>query len=120
VCIATISCTIYFFRYRGYGRWPTVPGTIEGLIAIHALGGAASAPLYGVLSYSYKVDGEFYSGEWSTPQQTSRSNVTEFVQKYLPPGSTVVVRHHPTDLGRSVLDIDPELGKTDELTKLNI
>jgi hypothetical protein len=120
VCIATISCTIYFFRYRGYGRWPTVSGTIEALIAIHALGGATSAPLYGVLSYSYKINGEFYSGEWSTPQQTSRSKVTEFVQKYLPPGSKVVVRHHPTDLGRSVLDIDPELGKTDELTQLNI
>jgi Protein of unknown function (DUF3592) len=118
--VATISCATYFFRHRGYSRWPTVPGTIETLIAIHSLGGSPSAPLYGVLSYSYKINGEYYSGEWSTPQQTSRNNVTEFVQKYLPPGSEVVVRHHPRDLGRSVLDIDPELGKTDELTQLKI
>ena len=118
--VAAISCTIYFFRYRDYSRWPMVPGTIEALIAIHSLGGTASAPLYGVLSYSYNINGEYYSGEWSTPQQTSRNNVTEFVKKYLPPGSKVVVRHHPTDPGRSMLDIDPELGKTDEITKLNI
>ena len=38
--VATISCTIYYFRYRGYSRWPTVPGTIEALIAIHSLGGS--------------------------------------------------------------------------------
>jgi hypothetical protein len=118
--VATISCTIYFFRYHGYGRWPTVPGTIEALIAIHSLGGATSAPLYGILSYSYEVNGEYYSGEWSTPQQTTRDKVTEFVKKYLPPGSKVLVRHHPTDPGRSMLEIDPELGKTDELTQLKI
>ena len=118
--VAAISCTIYFFRYRGYSRWPTVPGTIEALIAIHSLGGDTSAPLYGVLSYSYRINGEYYSGEWSTPQQTSRNNVTEFVKKYLPPGSKVVVRHHPTDPGRSMLDIDPELGKTEEMPQLKI
>ena len=43
--VATISCATYFFRHRGYSRWPTVPGTIETLIAIHSLGGSASAPL---------------------------------------------------------------------------
>ena len=118
--VATISCAIYFFRYRGYSGWPTVPGTIEALIAIHAMGGEASAPMYGVLSYSYRVNGEYYSGEWSTPQQTTRDHVADFVKEYLPPGSKVVVRHHPTDPGRSVLDIDPELGKTDELTQIKI
>jgi hypothetical protein len=120
VSAAVISCTVYFFRYHGYSQWPTVPGTIESLVAIRSLGGSASAPMYGVLSYSYEVAGEFYSGEWSTPQQTNRDKVTQFVNEYVPPGSKVVVRHHPTDPARSMLEIDPQLGATDELTQLKI
>jgi hypothetical protein len=118
--VAAISCTTYFFRNRGYSRWPTVPGTIEALIAIHSLGGDASAPWYGVLSYSYCVNGEYYSGEWQTPQQTTKDNVTQFVNKYLPPGSRVTVQHHSTDPGRSMLQVDPQLGQSDELTQLKI
>ena len=120
LAVASSSCTVYFLRFRGHTRWPTVPGIIEALIAIHSLGGDASAPLYGVLSYSYCVNGEYYSGEWQTPQQTTKDNVTRFVNKYLPPGSRVVVQHHPTYPGRSMLQVDPQLGQSDELTQLKL
>jgi hypothetical protein len=118
--VGVISCIVYFFRYRGCETWPTVHGTVEALVRIRSLGGDASSPFYGTLSYSYVVDGQYYSGEWNTPQFPSEQQVREFVDKFMAPKSAVVVQHNPQRPERSTLKVDPQLGQAEYLTDLKI
>jgi hypothetical protein len=118
--LGAVYSVIYFFRYRGSDEWPTVQGTVEALIRIRSTNGRASDPVYGILSYSYQIDGEYYSGEWDTPMFPSKSEVDEFIGKYIPLKSAVVVHHDPRHPERSTLEIDPRLGQPDYLTELNL
>ena len=59
-----------------------------------------------MLSYSYQVADEYYSGEWMTPSFPKRSDVSEFVEKQMAKGTKVTVKYHPRHPDRSVLEID--------------
>src|SRR5207247_10279905 len=69
-------------RYRKSDVWPAADGLIETLIEIRSVGN--HGPYYGVLSYSYEVADEYYSGEWTTPSFSKRSDVNEFFEKQMP------------------------------------
>ena len=77
-------------------------------------------PFYPVISYSYQVEGEYYSGEWDGPTFPSEKEAAAFAQTYMPRGSEVMVLHHPTHPERSILQVDPQLGQPDYLTELKI
>ncbi len=72
-------------RYRKSEVWPAADGLIETLIEIRSVGN--HGPYYGVLSYSYQVADEYYSGEWMTPSFPKRSDVSEFVEKQMAKGT---------------------------------
>jgi hypothetical protein len=72
------------------------------------------------LSYSYQVNGEFCSGVWDTRMFMAQQQVAEFVEKYMPPKSAVMVQHNPRNPERSTLKVDPQLGQPDYLTELKI
>src|SRR5437762_13219774 len=91
-------------RYRKSEVWPAADGLIETLIEIRSVGN--HGPYYGVLSYSYQVADEYYSGEWMTPSFPKRSDVSEFVEKQMAKGTKVTVKYHPRHPDRSVLEID--------------
>src|SRR2546428_618385 len=60
-----VYIVIMAVRYRNSGVWPTADGLVETLVEIRSVGN--HGPYYGVLSYSYEVADEYYSGEWTTP-----------------------------------------------------
>ena len=95
-------------------------GTVEALVRIRSMTGRASDPVFGTLSYSYAVGSEYYSGEWDTPLFPSEQKVVEFVEKYMPPRSAVVVHYDPRHPETSTLQVDPQLGQPDHLTELKI
>jgi Protein of unknown function (DUF3592) len=108
LCAAVVAGVIYTlimaFRYPGSEAWPATDGLIENMIEIRTVGN--HGPYYGVLSYSYEVADEYYSGEWSTPTFRKRSEVSEFVEKRIPKGTKVTVKYDPAHPDRSVLELD--------------
>ncbi len=91
-------------RYRKSDVWPAADGLIETLIEIRSVGN--HGPYYGMLSYSYEVADEYYSGEWMTPSFSKRSDVNEFSEKQMPKGTKVMVKYDPRHPERSVLEVD--------------
>jgi hypothetical protein len=105
--IGVISCTTFFFLYRHADTWPSVSGSIEGLVEIRSLdSGSGRGPYYGVVSYSYEVSGEYYSGIWRTPDFPRRQQVTDFFSSRIPAGTQIVVHYYPRKPSRSMLNVD--------------
>src|SRR5205807_9069932 len=88
-------------RYRKSEVWPAADGLIETLIEIRSVGNHGA--YYGVLSDSYQVADEYYSGEWMTPSFRKRSDVSEFVEKEIAKRTKVTVKDHSRQPDRSVL-----------------
>ena len=103
-CGHLVYGVIMAVRSRKSDVWPAADGLIETLIEIRSVGN--HGPYYGVLSYSYQVADEYYSGEWMTPSFPKRSDVSEFVEKQMAKGTKVTVKYHPRHPDRSVLEID--------------
>jgi hypothetical protein len=99
-----VYTVIMVVRYRHSPTWPAADGKIESLIEVRSAGN--HGPYYGVLSYSYQVADEYYSGEWMTPWFPKRSDVSEFVEKQMPKGTKVTVKYDPRHPDRSVLEVD--------------
>jgi hypothetical protein len=102
--VGVFYTAIMIFRYRGSDRWPASDGKIESRIEVRSAGNHGL--YYGVLSYSYQVADEYYSGEWMTPSFAKRSDVSEFVEKQMPKGTKVTVKYDPRHPDRSVLEVD--------------
>jgi len=111
------SCAIYFFCYRGDEDWLSVKGTVEALLEIRCMRTNTRGRCFAVISYSYEVEGEYYSGEWNGPAFPTEEEATAFAEAYMPRGSAILVLHHPTHPERSTLQVDPRLGQPD-LTEL--
>lgn len=99
-----VYTVIMVVRYRDSPTWPAADGKIESLIEVRSAGN--HGPYYGVLSYSYPVADEYYSGEWMTPSFAKRSDVSELVEKQMPKGTKVTVKYDPRHPDRSVLEVD--------------
>ena len=80
-------------RSRKSDIWPASDGLIEALMEVRSVGN--HGPYYGMLSYSYEVADEYYSGEWMTPSFSKRSDVNEFSEKQMPKGTKVMVKYDP-------------------------
>jgi hypothetical protein len=104
VVLGVIYTVIMVRRYRHSDVWPTAEGLIEALIEIRSVGN--HGPYYGVLSYSYEVADEYYSGEWTTPTFAKRPDVSEFVEKQMPKGTKVLVKYDPAHPERNLLEVD--------------
>ena len=104
VVLGFVYTVIMVRRYRHSDVWPAADGLIEALIEIRTVGNHGL--YYGVLSYSYEVADEYYSGEWSTPTFRKRSEVSEFVEKRIPKGTKVTVKYDSAHPERSVLEVD--------------
>ncbi len=68
-----VYIVIMAVRCRNSGVWPTVDGLVETLVEVRSVGN--HGPYYGVLSYSYQVADEYYSGEWMTPFRFPRGQM---------------------------------------------
>ena len=117
VTLAVATCVFLFDKYRtriwrtvrfsGSWGWPLVPATVEQVI-VHPFSRTISIanllhrPSYRAeVSYSYSVDGEYYSG-WYEDVVWSKAEADEFVGQY-PKGTTVQVHVSPAKPELSVL-----------------
>lgn len=78
--LAIVSCAIYFFHYRGDEDWPSVKGVIEALVEIQCMRTNTRGRCFPVISYSYEVQGQYYSGEWNGPAFPTEEEATLFVE----------------------------------------
>ncbi len=87
--------------------WPTVPGMVrtkEIWIRHGARGGGTYVPL---LTYSYQVDGTFYTGDKISTDNlnsTSREDAQDVINSYSP-DIPVTVHYSPSDPAHAVLQI---------------
>ena len=102
--VTVISGTTYYFLYRGWQQWPETQGTIESLLEIRRFGPNEPGPFWAVLSYSYSVNGQFYSGTWETPKFQKREQVMDFFHARLPVGTKIEVHYHPLHHNRSMAE----------------
>src|SRR5258707_844757 len=84
-------------RARLAQSWPVVNGTVEYCWE-RTEGEGRNERDIAEVNYSYKVDGEFYSGAYEV------GSAADFA--FFPKGSTVLVHHKPSDASTSFLDLE--------------
>ena len=99
LAIAAGSGIWAWFRARQAQFWPSAQGTILGVLARRA-GERRLKPWLGQFTYTYVVNGEYYSG-FHTIRAKSEPRAQELIAGWK--GRMVVVRYSPTKHGVSVL-----------------
>jgi hypothetical protein len=96
-------------RFPGSSGWPLVPATVEQVIvrpfsrAISVANLLDRISYRAEISYSYSVDGEYYSG-WYEDVVWSKVEADDFVAQY-PKGTTIQVHVSPAKPELSVLQL---------------
>jgi Protein of unknown function (DUF3592) len=114
-----IYAAVQLYRYRGSGSWPCVEGMVEK-VAIrrhHTSEGHYYEP---VVSYSFSLAGEFYSGEWVGPAFGKEQAAREFVDQNMPIGGKLTVHYKSEKPALNMLEVDPALWDANALIKLNL
>jgi uncharacterized protein DUF3592 len=114
-----LYASVQLYRYRGNSEWPTVEGVIEGPPEIHCHSADGSS-YYAVLFYSYSVNGERYSGTWTSPCKPKKQQLVDVINAKLAAGSKIAIRYNPKRLTLSVADIDASLFNEDEIIALGL
>jgi Protein of unknown function (DUF3592) len=110
---------VQLYRYRGNAEWPTAEGIIEGAPEIHGHFAEGSS-YYAVLFYLYSVNGERYSGTWTSPFKPKKQQLLSVINAKLAAGSKIAIRYNPKKLTLSVADIDASLFNEDEIIALGL
>jgi len=110
---------IQFRRYWGSDRWPTAVATVERIQALRSQG-SEGHHFYPLVSFSFVVDGEHYSGEWSGPAFRYEQEVQKFMQQNTPIGANLTARYKPQQPSLNLLDVNPEWLAKDRPIKLNL
>jgi hypothetical protein len=95
--LGVISWVIQQFRRRKAQAWPIADGTVEWARA-RVEGNGRYEHVIPEVTYSYSVQGEFYSGVHEVVQE---SDLLDF-----PKGLRVLVHYKPTDPATSFLDTE--------------
>lgn len=103
--IAAAAGIRYCIRARQAQSWPSTQGTVMGANA--RIGGQGHEGWVCALSYTYVVNGEYYSGFHSIPAM-KQARAEELAQQWKV--RSVVVRFSPTDHGIAVLLSDDQIG----------
>lgn len=114
-------CVIRWAKYRNSDSWPVVEGHVESYGRYRHLDNDGSSSLSFVdVSYSYSVDGEFYSGEWLSPTLKNDKALTEFLEQSMPIGKAVSIRYMPSHPERSLLADGPQPERSDAPISLGL
>jgi hypothetical protein len=114
-----VYAAIQFRRYRGSDRWPVASATVESIQALRSQG-SDGHHFYPFVSFSFLVDGERYSGEWSGPAFRQEKEVQDFLQQNTPVGAKLNARYKPQQPSLNLLDIDPQLLDRNRPIQLNL
>lgn len=119
IAVFAIFGLVQFFHYRGSSDWPAVEGVIEGAPELHAFGGRGTS-YYAILFYSYAVDGDRYSGEWTSPSKPTQKMIVDVIAAKLPSGTKIAIRYNPKKPEVSTPDISPALFDENAMIKLDL
>ncbi len=125
LAIVAMSCIAVYFAFRlvRYGRsgmWPETEARVELYGPYRHLDNAGTRSLSFVdVSYSYTVDGQFYSGQFLSPTLPNDDALTAFLKERLPVGQTVLVRYHSKHPERSIIGQEI-LAPQDVITELKL
>ena len=98
---------VRLIRYGDSANWPTTDATVETIVVRRRQdNGHHFVPL---VSFSFTVADEYYSGEWLGPAFSTEEETKEFMQKNTPVGAKLTVRFRPSDPKFNLLDIDYSL-----------
>jgi hypothetical protein len=95
-------------RKQEASHWPTVSCAVESVCADASQGSARYGPAFaGAILYSYKINGEYYSGQYYLPGRYSTAeDAQNQISNWI--GKTIQVHYNPADPQESYfLDVYP-------------
>jgi hypothetical protein len=107
----TAICTyaiVQLVRYRDSDNWPTTASTVEK-IEVRRMQDSNGHHFLPVVSFSFVVADEYYSGEWLGPAFSTEQETRDFMRQNTPIGAKLTVRYKPNEPKLNLLDIDPAL-----------
>jgi hypothetical protein len=99
---------VQLIRYRGSDKWPTAVATVEK-IEPRRIQNSDSHHFRPVVSFSFAVTDEYYSGEWVGPAFSTEQETRDFMQQNTPIGGKLTVRYKSKEPRLNLLDIDPAI-----------
>lgn len=99
---------VQLVRYRGSDNWPTTVATVEK-IEVRRIQDSDSHHFCPVVSFSFVVSENYYSGEWVGPAFSTEQETRDFMQQNTPIGTKLSAQYKPNDPKMNLLDIDPAL-----------
>lgn len=117
--VFVLYAAVQLYRYRGNAAWPTVEGIIEGPPEIHGHGPDGTS-YYAVVFYSYSVNGERYSGTWTSPLKPKKQQLLDVINAKLAAGSKVAIRYNPQKPMLSIADVDASVFNEDDIITLGL
>ena len=88
-------------RFPGSSSWPTLQATVEQVL-VRSYSGRGGTVYRAEISYSYRVNGNYYSGHYTGDLFSSEAEVDDLVEHF-PKGTIVQVHVHPLKPELSVL-----------------
>ena len=99
---------VQMVRYRGSSNWPTAAATVEKL-EVRRIQDSDGHHFRPVVSFSFVVAQQYYSGEWVGPAFSTQQETQDFMERNTPVGSKLNARYKPNEPQLNLLDIDPKL-----------
>jgi len=99
---------VQFVRYRGSDNWPATAATVEK-IEVRRIQDSDSHHFSPVVSFSFAVSENYYSGEWVGPAFSTEQETRDFMQQNTSIGTKLSAKYKPNNPNMNLLDIDPAL-----------
>jgi Protein of unknown function (DUF3592) len=103
-----VYAVVQFVRYRGSDNWPTAVATVEN-IQVRRVQDGDGHHFRPVVSFSFLVSEEYYSGEWVGPPFSTEQETRDFMQENTSIATKLSVRYKPNEPKLNVLYIDSAL-----------
>jgi hypothetical protein len=103
-----VFAVVQFVRYRGSDNWPTAVATVEK-IEVRRVQDNDGHHFLPVVSFSFVVAEEYYSGEWVGPAFSIEEETRDFMQQNTSIGTKLPVQYKPNEPELNLLNIDPAL-----------
>jgi hypothetical protein len=103
-----VFAVVQFVRYRGSDNWPTAVATVEK-IEVRRVQDNDGHHFLPVVSFSFVVAEEYYSGEWVGPAFSIEQETRDFMQQNTSIGTKLPVQYKPNEPKLNLLNIDSAL-----------
>lgn len=99
---------VQLVRYRGAANWSTAVAIVEK-IEVRRVQDNDGHHFLPVVSFSFVVAEEYYSGEWVGPAFSNEQETQDFMQQNTSVGTKLTARYKPNEPKLNLLEIDPTL-----------